>query len=96
MNTPNLDATQHWLVESPARFTSSIEYQKGRDNVATDNLSKVTSKLDAEIMKYMLDGVTMGMTDGADTQDPVVAKADEDILSQSRKLQFWLELPKHM
>ena len=29
MTTPNLDATQHHLVESLARFTFSIEYQKG-------------------------------------------------------------------
>ena len=37
------------------------------------------SKLDAEIMKSILDGVTMGMTKRADAQDPAVAKADEDI-----------------
>ena len=59
MTTPNIDATQHQWVESHARFTSSIEYQKGRDNVATDTLSQVTSKLDAEIMKSILDGITM-------------------------------------
>ena len=47
MTTPNLDASQHWWVESLARFTFSIEYQKGWDNVATDVLSQVTSKLDA-------------------------------------------------
>ena len=39
MTTPNLDATQHQWVESLARFTFSIEYQKGRDNVVTDTLS---------------------------------------------------------
>ena len=79
MTTPNLDATKHWWVELLARFTFSIEYQKGRDNAATDPLSQVTSKLDAEIMKSILDGVTMGMTHKADAQDPAVAKADEDI-----------------
>ena len=79
MTTPYLGATQHWWVESLARFTFSIEYQKGRGNVAADTLSWVTLKLDAEIMKSILDGVTMGMTKRADAQDPVVAKADEDI-----------------
>ena len=38
MTTPNLDTTQHQWVESLARFTFCIEYQKGRDNVATDTL----------------------------------------------------------
>ena len=79
MTTPNLDATQHWWVELLARFTFSIEYQKGRDNASTDTLSQVTSKLDAEIVKSILDGVTVGMTDRADTQAPVVARADGDI-----------------
>ena len=79
MTTPNLDATQHWWVGLLARFLFSFEYQKGRDNVATDALSQVTLKLDAEIMKSILDGVTVGMTKKADTQDPAVAKADEDI-----------------
>ena len=77
MTTPNLDATQHQLVEPLARFTFSIEYQKGRENVAADALSRLTLKLDAEIVKSMLDGVTMGMTNRVDTQDPAVAKADD-------------------
>ena len=51
----------------------------GRDNAAADALSQVTSKLDTEIMKSILDGVTMGMMKWADTQDPAVAKADEEI-----------------
>ena len=79
MTTPNLDATQHWWVESLARFTLSIEYQKEQDNVITDALSQVTWKLDAETVKSILDGVTMGMTERADTQDPAVAEADEEI-----------------
>ena len=79
--TPNLDATWHWWIHSLARFTFSIEYQKGWDNVAADTISQVTLKWDIEIVKYILDGVTMGMTNRTDTQnpqDPMVAKADED------------------
>ena len=79
MNTAILDATQHQWVESLARFTVSIKYQKGWGNAAADALSQVTSKLYAEIMKSILDGVTIGMTERMDTQDPVVAKADEEI-----------------
>ena len=54
--------------------------------MATDALSRVTSKLEAETVKSILDGVTMGMTERADTQDLVVAEADEKYISQSRKL----------
>ena len=79
MTAPNLDATWHWWIESLGRFTFSIEYQKGRDNVATDTLSWVTSKLDAEIKKSILDVVTMETTNRADAHDPAVAKADNNI-----------------
>ena len=68
MTTPNLDTTKHCLVESLATLTFSIEYQKGRDNAATDALSHVTSKLDVVTMKSILDGVTVGMTKIVDAQ----------------------------
>ena len=42
MTTPNLDGAQHSWVESFARFTFSIQYQKGWDSLATDALSQVT------------------------------------------------------
>ena len=94
MTTPNFDATWHHWVEALARFNFSIQYQKGRDNAATDALSHVTSKLDAVTVKSILDGVTIGMTKRVDAHYPVVADADEEIHTKSRKLQFWLELAK--
>ena len=57
----------------------SIKYQKGWDNVAADALSQVTLKLNAETVNPILDGVTVGMTERADAQDPAMAKADEEI-----------------
>ena len=44
-----------------------------------DALSQVTSKLDTDTVKSILDRVTMGMTEGADAHNPVVAEADEEI-----------------
>ena len=82
MTTPNSDATSHCWVESLARFTIIIECQKGWDNAAAYILSQITLKLDAETMKSILDGVTMGMTEKADAHDPVVAEADEEIHKQ--------------
>ena len=80
--TPNLDATQHHWVELLAGFTFSIEYQKERDNVVADALSCVALKLNAEAVKSILDGVTVGTTGRANTHDPMVAEADERIHQQ--------------
>ena len=44
-----------------------------------DALSQVTSKLDAETVKSILDGLTMGTIGRADALDPVVVEADEKI-----------------
>ena len=59
--------------------TFSIEYQKGQDSAAEDALSCVTLRLDAETVKSILEGVTMGSTRRADAHDPVVAETDDDI-----------------
>ena len=74
MTTPNLDATQHCWVESLARFTFSIEYQKELDNAAMDALSQVTGT-----RKSILDSVTVGMRERVDTHHPAVAEAEEEI-----------------
>ena len=74
MTTPNLDATQHWWIESLARFMFSTEYQKGHDNAAADALSWVTLKVDAETIKSIQNGVIVGTMDRADTHDLVVTK----------------------
>ena len=79
MTKPNLDATQHWWVELLAGVTFGIEYKQGQDNVPADALSSVTLKLDKEIVKSILDGVTMGMMERVDAQDLVVVKADEEM-----------------
>ena len=77
MTTPNLDGTQHQWVESFTGSTFNIEYQKGRHNAATDVLSQVTSRLDTETVKSILDGVTVGSTGRADAYNPVVAETDD-------------------
>ena len=68
-------------MDSLAGFTFSIEYQKGRNDAVADALSHVVSKLDAETVKSILDGV-IGR---ADVHDPVVAENDEKIHNQLKK-----------
>ena len=62
MTTPNLDATWHWWIELLAWFLFSIKYQKGHDHVAKDALSRVTLNLNADTVKSILDGATVGTT----------------------------------
>ena len=67
-------------------FTFSIECHKGhRDNAAPDALSQVTSKLDAETVKYILDGITTGTIVSVDAHDPILVEADEEIHNQVRE-----------
>ena len=63
-------------------FTFSIEYQKGWDNAGTDALNQITSKLDTETVKSILDRVTVGLTGRADAHNPVVAVTNEEIHKQ--------------
>ena len=86
MTTSNLDTTWHCWVESLTGFTFSIGYQKGQDNAATDALSWVTLRLDAEIVKSILDGVTMGSSRRADAHNPVVAETDEEMHKQVQEV----------
>ena len=64
------------------RFTFSIEYQKGQENVAADALSIVTLKLDAGTMKSILDGVTVGIKKRVDAHNLAVAVTDEEFPKQ--------------
>ena len=82
MTTPNLNASQHCWVESLTGFTFSIKYQKGQDNAAADALRQDTSMLDAETVKSILDGATIGSTGRADAHNLAVAKTDEEIHNQ--------------
>ena len=69
-------------MESLVGFPLSIEYHKGQDNAATDALSWVTSRLDAETLKPILDEITMGTIGRVDAHNPVVVEADKEIHKQ--------------
>ena len=73
----NLDATQHCWVELLAGFTFSIKYQKEIDSAVADALSHIASKLNAEVVKSILDRVIIGTAERADTHDPTVVEANE-------------------
>ena len=72
-------------------FISNIEYQKRRDNAVADDLSHVTSKLNAEAVKYILDGVTIGTAGRANGHDQMVGEANGRIHKQVKEtaVQVW-------
>ena len=44
MSSPNLDTTKHHWINELASFTFSLEYQKGKNNVVADALSRIGEK----------------------------------------------------
>ena len=56
----NLDAFGHQWVAALANYNFTLEYQKGKNNVAADALSQVTGRLIQEEVKAILDGSKIG------------------------------------
>ena len=44
MSSPNLDATKHHWIDEIVPSTFSLEYQKGKNNVVADALSRIGEK----------------------------------------------------
>ena len=72
MMTPNLIATGHQWVRALARFNFQLEYQKGCDNTVADVLSWVTTHLDPDMVRSILDEVTVGTAHWAEIHDPTI------------------------
>ena len=76
MMTPNLDVTGHWWVGSLAQFNFKLEYQKGCDNTVVDVLSWVTTWLDPDTVRSILDRVALGAAHWAEVHDPAMVESD--------------------
>ena len=81
MMTPNLDATGHQWVGALARFNFQLEYQKGCDNTVADVQSQVTTHLDPDTVRSILNGVALGAAHWAEVHDPAIIEGDH-ILEQ--------------
>ena len=64
--TPNLDVCGHRWVASLTNFNFTIKYQCGRNNVATDALSRVNESLNAHEVKAILDEATVRCSNWAE------------------------------
>ena len=79
MMTLNLNATGHQWVRALVRFNFLLEYQKGHDNTMADVLSQVATHLDPDMVRSILNGVTLGAAHWAEVHDPVVVKGDHSL-----------------
>ena len=77
MSTSNLDATGYWWASALERFNFELEYQKGHDNTVADVLSQITTWLDSETVKSILNRATIGATHWAEIDDPGVVEGDQ-------------------
>ena len=76
MLTPNLDATGHQWVGALIQFNFELEYQKGHDNTVADALSQVTTQLDPDTVRSILDIVTLGLVHWAKVHNPAIVEGD--------------------
>ena len=77
MSTPNLDAMGHQWLGTLAWFNFELEYQKGHDNMVADVLSWVTTRLDPETVKSILNGVTLEMAHWAKVHDLAMVEGNQ-------------------
>ena len=71
---PNLDATGHQWVGALAQFNFELECQKGCDNTVVDVLSLVTTWLDPDTVKSILDGGALGTVHWAEVHKPIMVE----------------------
>ena len=64
--TPNLNACRHQWVASLTNFNFTIEYQHGRNNAATDALSRVNESLNTHKVKATLNETVIRCQDQAE------------------------------
>ena len=79
MMTPYLDATGHQWVGALVRFNFQLEYQKGCDNTVTDVLSWVTTCLNPDMVRLILNGITLGAAHQAKVHNPTIIKGDHSV-----------------
>ena len=75
-NDTYLDATSLQRVTALLQFTFELEYQKEHNNTVAEVLSQVTTQLDPDTVKSILDGLVMGSAHWAKVHDPTTVEDD--------------------
>ena len=89
LKTPNLDALGHRWVAALAGYEMTIEYLKGADNKVADALSHVTTQLDPDTVKALLDHARNGLP-RAECEDIRIVedklRVDEEVILRATQL----------
>ena len=79
MTTPNIDANGHQYIGALVQFNFHLEYQKGCDNTVADVLNQVTTCLDPDMVRLILNGVTLGAAHWAEVHDPAMIEGEHGL-----------------
>ena len=96
MMTPNFDATGHCWVRALARFNFQLEYQKECDNTIADVLSQITTHLDPDMVRSVLDGIILGAAHRVESHDPTVVEGDHGMEKEVCVTTGWVLVQMHM
>ena len=77
MSTPNLGTMGHWWVSALMQFNFELEYQKGHDNMVANILTWVTTQLDLETVRSILNGVALGTAHQAEIHNPAMVEGNQ-------------------
>ena len=77
--TPSLNAISHLWVGALARFNLQLEYQKGCKNTVADVLSQITTCLNPDVLRSILDGITLGVAHWVEINYAAVVEGDYNL-----------------
>ena len=96
MTTPNLDATGHQWVGTLTRFNFQLEYQKGCKNTIADVLTWITTFLNPDMVRSILDGITLGPAHRVESHDPAIVEGDHGVEKEVHVAAGWALVQLHM
>ena len=76
MTTLNLDATGHQWIGALVWFNFKLEYQKGCHNTVADVLSQITTQLNPNTERSILNGVTLKAVHWVEVHDPTIVECN--------------------
>ena len=65
------------IIIEPINF--QLEYQKGHNNTVAEVLRCITTHLDPDMVRSILDGITLGAAPLAEIHDPTIVEGDHDM-----------------
>ena len=96
MTTTNLNVIGHWWVGTLARFNFQLEYQKGCDNTIADVLSQITTNLNPDMVRSVLDGIALEAANRVESHDPAVVEGDYGMEKEVHVTVGWVLVQMHV